>query len=124
MIYLWLMAASEYTLQRVQDGGNVAQGLIAQLSAPAFKQSIDKMAEELPLIVYSYQLASNFSQNSSINSTSCVDFYTQTIGLEKSTQATALCNSDLFNFKDINTTSQSLMEVYLNYNTSSNSTAF
>ena len=90
---------------------------MAQLSSQAMAQMMYQMEQEVPLILYSYQLMSLYDPTK----TNCHDFYKTNIGFDEGV-ITNLCSGGVlkiktFDFSDPLLTSQAWMNIALNNNT-------
>ena len=54
MMYLWMDTLVKETFQREREGGDVEMGVIPTLGSTAFKQYMEYMSLELPLIVHAH----------------------------------------------------------------------
>lgn len=57
LIYLWLKYLIKYTVQRQHEGGSQAYAIIPQFGSQGLKKALMAMEEELPMILYTYQLS-------------------------------------------------------------------
>lgn len=110
---MWFNTVFEQTFKRTQDGGNKKAGLAAQFSAAALQEAFAVQQIELPMIMYSYQMASMVD----LNATDCYSVYSKSFGWPAAA-ATALCdeknpNMTTFNFKDKLATARALMTMHL-----------
>lgn len=70
------------------------------------------MQVEVPVLLYSYQMAYNFS----LNEINCAKIY-QDYGFSPPSSNSLCTNSTTFNFTDINVTSNALVNLFVNFDT-------
>eukprot|EP00347_Sterkiella_histriomuscorum_P005750 403355411 len=111
LIYLWLKYCRISTVERDQD--KVQLKALSQIGAKSIKQSISKMEQEFPILIYAQQF-----ENILDLIQGCEPFYQNNFGLEINL-AQSLCDGGdfqiaTFNWSDIQKTAFSWINIYLN----------
>lgn len=99
-IWLWLDQAYNQTWTRTPVGGNLQVGLISNLAADSWQESVTTMLLEFPMFTYASQFNISFAANVTQGQT-CTSFY-ETILQWPTTQSEALCSDPSGTFSFVN----------------------
>ncbi|CDW87257.1 cd36 family protein [Stylonychia lemnae] len=115
LIRLWLEYVKQTTFQRSQATTEIA--IISQLTSQQMQQTISTMEQEVPLIVYTEQLASIVD----VQKVGCLKFYSDEFKFSTDLQQNLCSGGKLgiktFDFSDVRVTSKAWMSILLHNNT-------